>query len=123
MLVEAMHKTSYVNSALKGLLSKPDLSTKDVLNEVGDAVAEGVMGPFDAAKELATMPPTGDSLALRQWVGQHYANSAQHMNTIAEMIEAHGHMVRRGGQPRRIALPSQGAAPNAFANPAPGSMQ
>jgi hypothetical protein len=128
MLIDALHKVSYVNSTLRVLLNKPDLKTKDILNEVGEAVADGVMGPFDAAKELATLPAIDDSLALRQWVGQHYATSAQHMQTIAEMIEAHGHMVRRGGQPRGVMPQAQTGAPsgapqNAFASSSPTRLQ
>ena len=86
------------------------------------------MGPFDAANELKSLPSTGESLALRQWVGQHYATSAGHLNTIVEMIEAHGNMVRRGGRPRGAmprgqASPPNPALQNAFMNAAPVRMQ
>lgn len=111
-LHEVYHKQAYTVHALKGLLNKPDLATKDVLNEVGDAVANGILGPFDAATQLKTMPPNDDSLALRQWVGQHYANASQSMQTVSEMIAAHGHMTRRNAMAAQ--MQSQPQMQNSF---------
>lgn len=111
-LTEALHKTSYVTSMLSGLLSKPDLSTKDILDDVGEMVAEQVMSPFMAAKYLSDLPPDGDSLKLRQWVGQHYATTSQSLQTVASMISAHGQMMRGQGAP----MPAQ-AGPAAPAPP------
>lgn len=104
-LHEVYHKQAYTLSALKGLLNKPELSTKDVLNEVGEAVANGIMGPFDAADQLKTMPAVDDSLAIRQWVGQHYANASQALQTVSEMIAAHGEQTRRRGMMMAQAAP------------------
>jgi hypothetical protein len=115
-LTEALHKTSYVASMLSGLLSKPDLSAKDILDDVGEMVAEQVMSPFMAAKYLSDLPPDGDSLKLRQWVGQHYATTSQSLQTVAEMISAHGQMMR-GQAPGAPAQPSV-AAPVASPSPA-----
>lgn len=115
-LTEALHKTSYVTSMLSGLLSKPDLSTKDILDDVGDMVAEQVMSPFMAAKYLSDLPPDDDSLKLRQWVGQHYATTAQSLQTVAEMVAAHGQMTRAQGGP----VPAPVAPP---AGPAPAPAQ
>jgi hypothetical protein len=97
-LIDVFHRGSYVVSALKQLLSKPDLKTKDILDTVGEIVADQVMSPFDAAKYLADMPTQADPLQLRQWVGQHYANSAKNLQTVAEMLHAHGAMTRRMAQ-------------------------
>lgn len=119
MLDEALHKTSYVASMLNQLLSKPDLSTKDVLDDVGEMVAEQVMSPFMAAKYLSDMPPDGDSLILRQWVGQHYATTSQSLQTIAEMVSAHGQMMRRAAGPQGVAPPATGAPTPAAPPPAP----
>jgi hypothetical protein len=117
-MTEVLHKVSYINATLKQLLGEPDLSTRDILDKVGDAVADGIMGPFDAARELASLPPGNDSLALRQWVAGHYANSKRTMDTIIEMIEAHGQMVRRGGRPQTPQLGPPPAPRNAFMAPA-----
>lgn len=99
MLMEALHKQSYVTSALKGLLGKPNLSDRDVINAVGETVADGIMSPFQAADYLKDLPADAEPLQLRQWVGQHYANASQALQTVAEMLHAHGAMTRRGGMP------------------------
>lgn len=117
-LHEVYHKQAYTVHALKGLLGKPDLSTKDILSEVGDAVADGILGPFDAARELETIPPGGDSLQLRQWIGQHYANASQALQTVSEMIAAHGQMTRRQGiVPPPSSAPQSMPQQNAMATP------
>jgi hypothetical protein len=112
-LKDVLHKTSYVNSMLKGLLSKPDLSTKDILDDVGEMVADQVMSPFDAAKYLGDLPPGDDSLALRQWVGQHYATSAQSMGQVLDLIQGHGQMTRGMASPQQAPAPQQMGPPPA----------
>src|ERR1700677_2022908 len=42
-LFEVSHKQTDILSHLKGLLSKPDLKTKDILGAVGEIVADGVL--------------------------------------------------------------------------------
>lgn len=95
MLMDVMHKQHFVMATLRGLLSKPDLSKKDVLGAVGEIVADGVMNPFDAAKYLADFPNDADPLTLRQWVGTHYANAAKNYGIVTSMLEAHGQMMRQ----------------------------
>lgn len=124
MLMEALHKQSYVVSELKQLLSKPDLTTKDVLNSVGEAVADKILGPFDAANYLKDLPPGDDAMALRQWVGQHYAQAYKAFQTVSEMVAAHGQMMRRqaAGQPmpQGPQAPPQGLS-NALMQPQAGA--
>jgi hypothetical protein len=108
MLMEAAHKQSVVTSHLKVLLGKPDLKTKDILNSVGEVIADGVMSPFDAAKYLSDLPSAdSDPLQLRQWVAQHYANATKAMQTVSSMIAAHGQMVRRQAQQTPASMPQQ----------------
>lgn len=106
-LMDVMHKQHFVMATLKDLLSKPDLSKKDVLGAVGQIVADGIMGPFDAAKYLRDFPTDADPLTLRQWVGTHYANAAKNYQTVTSMLEAHGQMVRR----QQAGMPVQSNAP------------
>lgn len=92
-LTEMIQRTGHVNAVLKQLLSTPDLSVKDVINAVGELVAEQVMDPFMAGKYLADLP--ADPMQVRGWVSQHYASSVQTLTALASMIQAHGEMVRR----------------------------
>lgn len=96
-MTEAFQKESFVSSALKELLGIPNLSTKDILDTVGNIVAEQIMSPFQAAQSLKDLPPTDDSMTLRQWVANHYARSMQSLQTVSEMIGARGAMMRRMG--------------------------
>jgi hypothetical protein len=106
MLMDVIHKQSVVAAHLKALLSKADLKTKDILGAVGEVVADGVMSPFDAAKSLSDLPgPDPEPLELRQWVAQHYANASKALQTVAQMIHAHGEMTRRQQAPT---MPPQG---------------
>jgi hypothetical protein len=95
VLVKAFHDQSYVVSALRGLLGKPNLADRDVLNAVGAIVADGIMNSFQAAGYLKDLPTDADPLQVRQWVAGHYATAAQHLQTVSEMIAAEGAMVRR----------------------------
>lgn len=95
MMKEALTKQSMMAATLKQLLGKPDLSTKDILDSTGELVAEQVLSPFAAAKSLADLPPDGDSLQLRQWVGQHYANATRDLQVVSSMLAAHGQMMRQ----------------------------
>lgn len=108
-MMEALHKQSYVTSALRELLGKPDLADKDVINAVGSIVADGIMSSFQAATYLKDLPTDAEPLQLRQWVGQHYATASQHLQTVAEMLSAHGAMMMRGGQPMAPAGPPMAA--------------
>jgi hypothetical protein len=95
VLMKAFHDQSYVVSALRGLLGKPNLADRDVLNAVGAIVADEIMSSFQAATYLKDLPNDAEPLQLRQWVGQHFALASQHLQTVAEMIAAEGAMVRR----------------------------
>jgi hypothetical protein len=103
-LMDVLQKEHFVMATLKALLSKPDLAKKDVLNAVGEIVADGVLSPFDAAKYLADFPNDTEPLTLRQWVGTHYANVRKDYQTVSSMLEAHGQMMRRLG---RTQMPPQ----------------
>lgn len=117
MMKEALTKQSMMTSSLKQLLSKPDLSTKDILDEVGEMVAEQVLSPFMAAKSLSDLPPDGDSLKLRQWVGQHYANATKSFQTISSMLAAHGAMMRQQGAAPPMQEPPQAPTPQPSQSP------
>jgi hypothetical protein len=115
-MAEAIHKESFVTGALKELLGIPDLSAKDILDTVGNIVAEQVMSPFQAAQSLKDLPSSDDSLTLRQWVANHYVRSMQSLQTVSEMMGAHGAMTRGmapGGQPQ---VPQPAPAPMAQQN-------
>lgn len=127
MLSEAFHKQSYAASALRGLLGKPNLTDRDVIDAVGEVVADGVMSSFRAANYLKDLPTDAEPLQLRQWVGQHYAASAKALQTVSEMIAAEGAMARRRGTPRAQVMPSQpqpASAPQNMlsASPAPSQI-
>lgn len=92
-LVDVAHKTSYVNAALGELMSKPNLTERDIVDSVGDMIAEQAMNTFQAAKYLADLPD--NPAQLRQWVAQHYVTSKQTLQTVSEMLQAHGNMMRR----------------------------
>lgn len=113
-LMDVMHKQHFVMATLKDLLGKPDLSKKDVLGAVGQIVADGIMGPFDAAKYLSDFPTDTDPLTLRQWVGTHYANASKNYQIVTSMLEAHGQMMRRQQAP--MPAPSNAPMPSAPAN-------
>jgi hypothetical protein len=120
-LFEAAHKQSIVTAHLKALLGKSDLKTKDILNAVGEVIADGVMGPFDAAKYLADLPGAdAEPLQLRKWVAQHYANATKALATVTEMIAAHGQMTRMAqaqSMPDQSMPPPQAAPANALSGP------
>jgi hypothetical protein len=107
-LVDAAHKTGYVNSMLKELLSEPDLSSRTIIDSVGHLVAENIMNPFDAAQYLKDLPT--DPVMIRQWVAQHYTNSAQSLHNVAAMIHMAG-AAQRQGQPQPQMMQPQ-APPN-----------
>lgn len=110
-LLDVAHRTAYVNDALGKLIGKPNLSSRNVVDQVGNLVAEQIMDPFMAAKYLGDLPD--NTPQIRQWVAQHYANSKQTLQTVTEMIHAEGAMRRRQTAPP--AVPQQAAAPqNAF---------
>lgn len=115
-MAEAIQKESFITGALKELLGIPDLSAKDILDTVGNIVAEQVMSPFQAAQSLKDLPSSDDSLTLRQWVANHYVRSMQSLQTVSEMMGAHGAMTRGiapGGQPQ---VPQPASTPMAQQN-------
>lgn len=118
-LKEVLTKQSMMVASLKQLLGEPDLKTKDILDSVGELVAEQAITPFMAAKSLSDLPPDGDSLKLRQWVGQHYANATQSFQTVSSMLAAHGAMMRRqqAGGAAMQPPPVQGPEPQIPAPP------
>ena len=121
-LLEAFSKTAYLNQELKSLLSKSDLSAKDIITATGQAVADSVMSSFQAASYLKDLPATDNSLELRQWVAGHFGNSSKTLQTVAEMLAAHGAMTRRVGAapPQGVPQQPQAAPPqNMFSRPAP----
>lgn len=110
-LLNAFHKTSIVNEELKGILGKPELSVRDVIDVVGNIVSQEVMSAFDATNYLKDLPPDGDSAKLRQWVAGHYTKSAQTLQTVAEMLHAEGQAGRDQAQ-----MAAQQASPMPMTN-------
>ena len=105
-LMDVAHRTSYVNSMLKGIIGKPNLSPRDVIDSVGNLVAEQIMDPFMAAKYLTDLPT--DTPQVRQWVAKHYVASRQSLQSVSEMLEAHGKMTRAA---QNAPAPRQQGAP------------
>ena len=84
-LIDAAHKTGYINSMLRELLAKPNISPRDVINGVGHLVSEQIMDVPMAAKYLSDLPAGNDQ--VRQWLTQHYVTSTSNLRSIAQIIQ------------------------------------
>jgi hypothetical protein len=104
----------YAAKQTGALARNPDVNYKDVINSMGQAVADGMVTPTQAVARLSQVPQDADK--LKPWLDQQYAGhlaAAVHLKAIA----------MGAPQPQQApAAPMQGAAPmNPNAAPMPGS--
>lgn len=79
-LVKGADLATYSAQEFAALAKKPDLSSKDVVNSAGQAVADGKITASDAVEFLSGMPQ--DEQNLRPWVdglAMHYLTGSVHL--------------------------------------------
>lgn len=84
-----------MNNRIGSLLSNPNVTSKDVISSVGDAIAEGAITPQIAAQELSSMP--SDPGQLKGWLTEHLVrnlDSQQKVQALYGQIQP----VDSGGQ-------------------------
>lgn len=84
-----------MNNRIGSLLAMPNVTQKQVISSVGDAIAEGAITPKIAAQELASMP--NDPAQLKGWLTEHLVrnlDSQQKVQALYGQIQS----VDTGGQ-------------------------
>lgn len=81
-LNDAMAHNSQWGTDLSNLLGNPNLSSKDALASLSDAMGRGAISPQNAASEAAQMPT--DPAALRSYLTAHYL---QNMQTGRQLVD------------------------------------
>lgn len=98
-----------VNDMLAQLLAKPDLTSKDVLTSLTDAMRLGAVLPQQAAAEAAQVPT--DPQQIRAFVMQHFLRNVDIARQLRMMRGGGASMLPSQGMPSSPAMPSPGMAP------------
>lgn len=108
-LEQYLHQTSFIAAAIRDLfMAKAKPTAKDVIGEMGRAVAEQVFSPKEAAQYLSTLPD--DPMKIKPWLAQHMQNATMASRMVAEHIA-------QMAEPR---LPQEGMAEPQGGAPMPG---
>lgn len=94
-LQQAQQKIGQINGALGALLDKPNVGASDVMGSLTNLVANGVLTPQEAARELATLP--SDPTALRTALQQHQLRGLALENQIGQIYPTVGQQTAPGG--------------------------
>lgn len=82
----AIRRLTYVGNSTGALLAKPGGADRgDVIDELTDAVKDGVMTPSEAAAVVPTIPQNGPQ--LQQWLKMHYAGAQRSIQALLPHVQ------------------------------------